>query len=780
MALSLLEALQIEPASPRRKPSNAGTAVQGAVRTRSNSRTSRASESRSDTRPLQNGGHSRSQSRTRGGDGRARHHSRSGSHSRGGDTGSHSDCATAGTPRSTDPSRRCSTPKGAQRSIKGSPRKARKSWLDFKSWGSIGRRRSASVRPAGGDRASRSPTASPRSYGASTSASPTWCARDWQLARQGSSSRTVVAGLQHHAKSMPRVDQVEAHRHATIAALFKRTRSLSLVQALDLAALHISASPRNSSQGSKGSRSLPSLPTLVAAESPIVLRVAHDVWCDSPHKGQLRQVGGHSKLRSALPIVLPSSGGSGVDSKASGTQSRPKYSEGEYLLLYPPPRAKRAILEAPLLRVARPTGANEHRRVRWIPRSAVVAERLGPASVGATHVLYGARGRRYLRRHLETEMSAEHIDFWESAAVIAQLRCHELVSFSADKIIRKFLQNGCPCPVNLSAAVRDRILAAHRSGDVSPHMFSEAKHEVHKLIERDSFLRFRKSVFYEALMREEAAALKALQKQPATTVASGQGALDPSSAGPVESLSEALGAQSATSSWKDRSASLNPARPRVAHRKSKSCKIPSQMTGKRGMFSRISLKLKAMSRLWTGRRRTNQAKRFTQQEIRAVTRNSKQMSPLQFPRSSGSISTRSGMLRSLKRGGVDAPVLGAPPVLKPERAHSVCMLRSGKGTAISAEPSNTVNAQSQLMSMTPPTSPPASNESSPVFKNMTSHHRARLGNYSLGSAIDSSPSSGGRTPVGGRSPVLTTCDAKRRSPRSRTHKRTDTVYAAAL
>lgn len=123
------------------------------------------------------------------------------------------------------------------------------------------------------------------------------------------------------------------------------------------------------------------------------------------------------------------------------------------------------------------------------------------------HVMKHATGRAMFREHLATELNLEHLDFVDtvdaflddfdancmkggSSGVLAQAR----------RIFEKYLMQGGPREVNIPDVQRQAVAASIESGRVSKDLFVVARNEIYKLLERDSYARFKMSPQFGELL----------------------------------------------------------------------------------------------------------------------------------------------------------------------------------------------------------------------------------------------------------------------------------------
>ncbi|GAB5354034.1 hypothetical protein AAMO2058_000085200 [Amorphochlora amoebiformis] len=135
----------------------------------------------------------------------------------------------------------------------------------------------------------------------------------------------------------------------------------------------------------------------------------------------------------------------------------------------------------------------------WMPKAPLVATRLSAEDFTILHVLYNPRGRFLLRKHLESERNVEGLDFWEATENFKSLRNQELLQACGTRIIKRFIDNCCPDPVNISSVTRNRILRDFKQQQINPHIFEVARTEILLLIKKDPFRRFRKSKYFTTL-----------------------------------------------------------------------------------------------------------------------------------------------------------------------------------------------------------------------------------------------------------------------------------------
>mmetsp|Transcript_10526 Transcript_10526/g.15706 ORF Transcript_10526/g.15706 Transcript_10526/m.15706 type:complete len:596 (+) Transcript_10526:107-1894(+) len=210
-------------------------------------------------------------------------------------------------------------------------------------------------------------------------------------------------------------------------------------------------------------------------DNPIVLRVVKDIII---YRGEARVV------------------------EAKDTKRKDILAKDSFLLFQPPPGRNRIskllnMDRFPVERAIIP--ANRTYPTFVVPKTAVEVELLPMKGTDAVHVLNYGHARMLLRLHLEREMSAEGLDFWEATRGFSKLHVRELVYKTARRIIKRFVKDRCPHPVNLSADIRLKMLSDFKQKKISPTMFESARNEVQTLIKRDPFRRFRKSHYFRVL-----------------------------------------------------------------------------------------------------------------------------------------------------------------------------------------------------------------------------------------------------------------------------------------
>ncbi|KAL1498482.1 hypothetical protein AB1Y20_013807 [Prymnesium parvum] len=107
-------------------------------------------------------------------------------------------------------------------------------------------------------------------------------------------------------------------------------------------------------------------------------------------------------------------------------------------------------------------------------------------------VLSTKEGQQRMEEQLAKEYSEENINFWKAVQSYRELGPAERAA-EAKVIINTYVKNGAECQVNLPAELVSRTLADVDATQDEPaaDVFDEAQTEIFKLMERDTFSRFR-------------------------------------------------------------------------------------------------------------------------------------------------------------------------------------------------------------------------------------------------------------------------------------------------
>ncbi|KAL1498484.1 hypothetical protein AB1Y20_013809 [Prymnesium parvum] len=107
-------------------------------------------------------------------------------------------------------------------------------------------------------------------------------------------------------------------------------------------------------------------------------------------------------------------------------------------------------------------------------------------------ILSTKEGQQRMEEQLAKEYSEENINFWKAVQSYRQLAPAERAA-EAKVIINTYVKNGAECQVNLPSKVVNRTLADVKANPDEPaaDVFDEAQTEIFKLMERDTFSRFR-------------------------------------------------------------------------------------------------------------------------------------------------------------------------------------------------------------------------------------------------------------------------------------------------
>ena len=134
-------------------------------------------------------------------------------------------------------------------------------------------------------------------------------------------------------------------------------------------------------------------------------------------------------------------------------------------------------------------------------------------SITLRHLLELKVGRHLLYNFLKSEYSQENIDFWveveQFRTVCIDNKCAfpdiseapPIVMKSASDLCTKYIQPDADAMVNINSNHRTRILENIKNPlKVSAGFFDDAQQEIFKLLDSDSYPRFKKSTFWQILI----------------------------------------------------------------------------------------------------------------------------------------------------------------------------------------------------------------------------------------------------------------------------------------
>lgn len=134
-------------------------------------------------------------------------------------------------------------------------------------------------------------------------------------------------------------------------------------------------------------------------------------------------------------------------------------------------------------------------------------------SVELIEVLHHPTGFKSFERHLATEFSVENCKFWSDVNFFrSHFHAGEPGRVAANVMYETYLDEAGPLAVNVSHAQRDAVKnSLNDLAGCTANMLDECQTEIYKLMERDSFPRFRRSGRFSEMIRAIAAPAGALQ-----------------------------------------------------------------------------------------------------------------------------------------------------------------------------------------------------------------------------------------------------------------------------
>jgi len=113
------------------------------------------------------------------------------------------------------------------------------------------------------------------------------------------------------------------------------------------------------------------------------------------------------------------------------------------------------------------------------------------------HFIHHPLGLEYFTRHLEQEFSTENINFWKDVQRYKTIPNQEERVTEAERIINTYLLLSSPQEINIKGNMKEATVKRIRDGDYSNESFADATNEVLKMMERDSFKRFKQSTLFQ-------------------------------------------------------------------------------------------------------------------------------------------------------------------------------------------------------------------------------------------------------------------------------------------
>ena len=112
-------------------------------------------------------------------------------------------------------------------------------------------------------------------------------------------------------------------------------------------------------------------------------------------------------------------------------------------------------------------------------------------------------GRDAFMAACRAEHSEENLEFWLAAQAHVAIADAAARRADAAAIVDRYVRDGAAAQVNLPAKIRSALLATHGAGHTPPVLFDVAAAEVFRLMERDTYRRFKER--HERRVEAEAA-----------------------------------------------------------------------------------------------------------------------------------------------------------------------------------------------------------------------------------------------------------------------------------
>jgi CRP-like cAMP-binding protein len=193
--------------------------------------------------------------------------------------------------------------------------------------------------------------------------------------------------------------------------------------------------------------------------------------------------------------------------KVKLSKMRPGMYFGEVALVRPEPRSFTVTAASRCVVLAITKSSFDH-FFEQVPEAASDFQvKLARYDAELKHVIHHPVGIDFLTKHLEQEYASENINFWKDVqklklpVVNDEQRKQECLA-----IIEKYLKSSSPQEINVRGIMRDECIKKVDEGDYSFEAFSECAQEVQRVMERDSFKRFKQSnLFQEFLVAADSA-----------------------------------------------------------------------------------------------------------------------------------------------------------------------------------------------------------------------------------------------------------------------------------
>eukprot|EP00475_Leptophrys_vorax_P029644 TRINITY_DN4375_c0_g2_i1.p1 TRINITY_DN4375_c0_g2~~TRINITY_DN4375_c0_g2_i1.p1 ORF type:complete len:629 (+),score=169.02 TRINITY_DN4375_c0_g2_i1:34-1887(+) len=118
------------------------------------------------------------------------------------------------------------------------------------------------------------------------------------------------------------------------------------------------------------------------------------------------------------------------------------------------------------------------------------------------HFIHHPLGLEFFTKHLQQEVSTEHLNFWKDVQKFKTLP-DDMKKAESERIISEYLlQAKSPQGINVKGMMLDNCIKRLRAGDFSNETFYECISESLKVMERDSFKRFKESNLFQQFLEQ--------------------------------------------------------------------------------------------------------------------------------------------------------------------------------------------------------------------------------------------------------------------------------------
>eukprot|EP00611_Tribonema_gayanum_P024457 TRINITY_DN53_c1_g1_i2.p1 TRINITY_DN53_c1_g1~~TRINITY_DN53_c1_g1_i2.p1 ORF type:complete len:528 (-),score=220.58 TRINITY_DN53_c1_g1_i2:338-1921(-) len=124
-----------------------------------------------------------------------------------------------------------------------------------------------------------------------------------------------------------------------------------------------------------------------------------------------------------------------------------------------------------------------------------------PKQISLTDVLSLSSARSALRQFQRSQFASENIDFWEAVHEYTVSR-PAARAIRANDVMERFIRDTSKEQVNIDMKMRNAIIKEVEDGHYPNDLFTGAKAEVYKIMERDSLPRFVQSDIFTALLAD--------------------------------------------------------------------------------------------------------------------------------------------------------------------------------------------------------------------------------------------------------------------------------------